>query len=603
MSEIDLLRKEIEDKLTKFKAEADKLEREFSGTFLELAKRGYKIDQEQIPTFTRKFWHTYPTKNQGEWEVAVPVFMPFNVGIFDRQDGGYNIFIVNKYTKWLGGEIPHFIAAEINLPPAWNLKFDGKELRFDEDKMEKVEAKFGSHLSLVEKDRAVVKQGHEFDLIAEIIESGSLPFVPKPVKQVDLRESKFTTVWDEVEEKHIPLELFDGKYSFQGDAWNQFQKHGAVGVYWSMSFGKTVFGTYALSRLKGPKCVVVPTILLKEQWTEFFKNNCPELLEEVEVVTYAGLSRRDWQELTKKNFTLIVFDECHFLPADSFSKLATLHAEYRIGLSASPFREDHRENHIMALTGFPIGCDWRAIMKVLGKEYHTVNVHVVRDFESKYALLKQLYNLERRTLVFVNRIEVGERAAGLLDIPFIHGATKNRLSAVRESQSFVASRVLEHGISIKDLEHIIEIDFMFGSKREELQRTGRLMHSIAQGKIHDIVMTKDELENYGKRLRGIYERGFRYKLIPHMSNLRTVEQVQKKPKSGGNYGKVLRRIYDEGFFKRPRTSGQVMEELSRNAVHNVDALQRHVYSALLGMVSAKKLYKTRTEEGNVFEQR
>src|SRR3990167_1000842 len=457
-SNIGELQKEIENKLNEFRNQTNKIQNEFENTIINLSKKGYKIDKEKIKNFMEKFWHTYPTKNLNEWEVAVPMFIPFNIGWFDRTEGGYNIFTINKYTKWLGEEIPIFIAHEINIPKAWQISLDGQTINFQEGLQEKIEENFGKHLNLVEKSKATIKQGHEFDLIADIIDSGSLPFSPHPINKEALQESDFIQIYDEIHEKYNPLEIFNGKYSYQGDAWNILEKYGAIGLFWGMSFGKTIIGTYALSRIKGRKALVVPTKTLEEHWKQFFKWNCPRLENEVEIFTYQGMARAKWNDLKKKEFSFIVFDECHFLPADSFSKLATIKTKYRLGLSATPYREDGRTNYIMALTGYPVGLDWRTIMNILGKEYHTINVHVVKDISSKYQLVRQLYNPERRTIIFVNLLDIGRNISEDLKIPMISGETKNRLDLIKKNKSFVASRVLELGVSIKDLEHIIEVD-------------------------------------------------------------------------------------------------------------------------------------------------
>lgn len=113
---IEQLKKEIEERIRQFKIETDKLQGEFENTIEGLAKKGYKIDKDKITNFMERFWLTYP-KNSDEWEVAIPIFIPFNIGWFDRTEGGYNIFVINKYTKWLGEEIPAFILHETNLPP------------------------------------------------------------------------------------------------------------------------------------------------------------------------------------------------------------------------------------------------------------------------------------------------------------------------------------------------------------------------------------------------------------------------------------------------------------------------------------------------------
>lgn len=969
MSEIAELKRDIEARLKEFKFQTDKIQADAEKELGSLSTKGYKVDKENIKPFMEKFWLSYPTKNPNEWEVAIPVFIPFNIGWFDRTEGGYNIFTINKYTKWLGDEIPTFISHEINLPPAWRITVDGDEIKFPEGMQEKIEDKFGQHITLIEKDRGKIKQGHEYQLIAEIIESGSLPFAPKPISEADLMDSDFVQMWDEMKEKYEPLEMFSGKYSYQGEAWKMFQKYGAIGIFWAMSFGKTVIGTYVFSRIRGPKCLIVPTITLKEQWTEFFKRNCPRLLDEVELYTYQGMSRKSWLELQKKNFVFICYDECltkntsvilddggikrieeilnedcvmggkvknkfnrfvdevvhiyssfgeiestkthphliierirnkienqffplsskniktkiaeelkvgdcllipksiphckknnwkpeqlalvalimsdghiekknntvkvcvskpdkkewmrnvfidgiasfgyqkfweftnkrgdytigccnkeiknilmnkfdipegkkagkidinneifyasidsirkfinvvyscegwitkgettrylsvalrskrfidklklllkkfgihshycihkktnhanqyqlvmgsedfnifkekiglicrskniklidnkikfmnnsvildgriyriakinkieiekrseevfdfetashkfvangilthncHMLPADSFSKLATVKSLYRLGLSASPFREDGRTNFIMALTGYPLGLDWRATMSVLGKEYHQINVHVVRDAESKFALVRQLYNPERRTIVFVNLLDIGKRIANMLEIPMISGATKNRLVVIKENKSFVATRVMELGVSIKDLEHIIEVDFLFGSRREELQRTGRLMHSIVKGKVHDIIFTKNELESYGKRLYSLYEKGFRYKLIPHLSGVTITEngsREKKNPlikKGSVNYVEIINKLYNEGYFQQERNVSDVAEALKKRGVTIDSRMRNAIRSKLNTMVMhGERLWKIQGEGGYRFKSR
>jgi hypothetical protein len=301
----------------------------------------------------------------------------------------------------------------------------------------------------------------------------------------------------------------------------------------------------------------------------------------------------------------ILTHNCHFLPADSFSKLATVKTKYRFGLSATPYREDGRTNYIMALTGFPVGLDWRTIMNVLGKEYHTINVHIVKDLESKYQLIKQLYNPERRTIIFINLLDIGRKISEMLEIPMISGETKNRLEMIKKSKSFVASRVLELGVSIKDLEHIIEADFLFGSRREEVQRTGRLMHSIVKGKVHDIIMTKDELEQYGKRLYGLYEKGFRYKLIPHMTGI-TIERIKERkkiPTTAKNYSAIVNKLYQEGYFVVERTVNDVCNDAQKRGISITLPVRKAIFGKLDGMVRSGKLFKIKMEKGYKFKQR
>lgn len=596
--------KELEGKLEQLRRETTLLETSCRDSFVELQRKGVKLDLTQLEGFVKSYWRITPTKNPNEWEVAIPViFSSFNVGHWDRTDGGYNIYVLDRYTQWFGEKIPDFIRTEVNIPKALEITYDGITVKFPEDKKEIVEKKFGSHLSLIEKDHAVIKQGQEFDLIAEIIEQGSLPFIPRPVAEEDLMESDFTTIFDELQNKDFPLKMFEGKHSYQGDAWNLFLKYGSTGIFWAMSFGKTVIGTYVFSRIKGAKALIVPSVVLKDQWTKFFQRNCPRLLREVEIHTYQGMSRKTWQELSKKQYKVVVFDECHFLPATSFSKLATVKTKYRIGLSASPFREDGRTNYIMALTGYPQGLDWRTVMQKLGKEYHTVNVHVVKDLEAKYSLAKQLFNPEERTLFFVYRLDVGSKLAAMFNIPFYSGESGSHLDEVLKNHSFVASKRYEHGVSIKDLEHIIEVDFQFGGRQEEMQRSGRLLHSESKDKKHDIIMTKEELESYGKRIFALQEKGFRPRLITHLSGVASFDAKPRKSSTvtSKDHGIVLNELFDEGYFQIDRSFSAIKNELRRRGV--AIGNRSVIFKRLCSMVKSKKLFKTKTKDGYTFISR
>ena len=67
---------------------------------------------------------------------------------------------------------------------------------------------------------------------------------------------------------------------------------------------------------------------------------------------------------------------------------------------------------------------------------------------------------------------------------------------------------MDLGVSLDDLEYVIEADFLYGSRQQEVQRTGRLFHSTKSAR-HDIIMTREEFDKYGKRLHGLVERGFK----------------------------------------------------------------------------------------------
>jgi len=108
-------------------------------------------------------------------------------------------------------------------------------------------------------------------------------------------------------------------------------------------------------------------------------------------------------------------------------------------------------------------------------------------------------------------IRLGEEASRILGIPYVHGmhSMKRRMELARKNQRLICSRIFDEGIDLPDLAGVIELDFLFGSRRQELQRAGRLMHSTHEGLAYHILMSPDEYEAYQKRLYGLYAKSFK----------------------------------------------------------------------------------------------
>ena len=79
------------------------------------------------------------------------------------------------------------------------------------------------------------------------------------------------------------------------------------------------------------------------------------------------------------------------------------------------------------------------------------------------------------------------------------------------------SRVGDEGISLPDIRRVIEVDFLYGSRRQEVQRKGSLFRGKDPGE-HVILMTERELQDYEKRLYSIYEKGWHIKSV-RLANL------------------------------------------------------------------------------------
>ena len=195
-------------------------------------------------------------------------------------------------------------------------------------------------------------------------------------------------------------------------------------------------------------------------------------------------------------------------------RLSTIPTKYRLGLTGSPYREDGHINYIMALTGYPHGLAWSDFVTEGIITLAQVQVHVVKKQRHKLFILEQLLKRDLgKTLIFCDSLDLGESIAKKYDLPWVYGATRKRLDKIEKNERIVISRVGDEGISIPDIDTVIEVDFLGGSRAQALQRVGRLQHRLLkpdqEPAVHHILMTEEEVEKYGKRLLAYYDKGFR----------------------------------------------------------------------------------------------
>jgi len=461
------------------------------------------VDDAQIQAFAEEPYKVLP-RGENEYYVVVPRFVPFSAGHLHEQDDAWQVFIVNKYVDWIE-DIPEPVSEKIDLEKRFEeavVRGDILELSDEEERDEAWDDLGGQDGGLFQRqgeDKIKIKSGQEFDVIAKLIERGNLPFAPEPIDEADLRG----------EPEDVSLR------PYQERAWDEFMRTGQVGVYWPPGLGKTFLSLYAGERIKGDKLVVVPSSTLESQWKERIQEYTSRSYE-WDVRTYQYLTTRDnMQEYQGSGGpTLTIFDECHTLPANTFSKLATLDTDYRIGLSATPYREDERTDYIFALTGVPVGIEWRELLEYGDLEYPEVTVYLYRtDRQKREDVQKILAESAGKTLIFCDRLDPGQKLADELGVPFVHGETPkaDRMAIFREHNVVVASRVADEGLSLDDLDRVIEYQFHGSSRRQELQRAGRVMHSDGLGQ-HIVQMTDEELENYGERLYSLEEKGMDIRL-------------------------------------------------------------------------------------------
>ena len=150
--------------------------------------------------------------------------------------------------------------------------------------------------------------------------------------------------------------------------------------------GKTVVALKAMEDLGEATLVVVPTLILVDQWRrrleEDFGVDVGVLgggsrdVRAITVATYDSASIR--AESIGNRFGLLVFDEVHHLPASSYRRIGLMYtAPHRLGLTATLAREDGAHVSLMELVGrvvYEMGVD--ELVGVHLSDYTVRTVHV-----------------------------------------------------------------------------------------------------------------------------------------------------------------------------------------------------------------------------------
>ena len=452
-----------------------------------------KLDSEQLEAFFKKPYYLEPVHGRPDsWHLIIPKFVDVQIGWMDRSTESYNVFLINRYMDWLG-EIPEAIKRQLNWKAPPELILDGEEIHGPKGALEYAWQKYRPFLHDRDENRIRVNPKRAFDLIASMIKDGVLPFSIKPVDNADLVDRK------------CDFEL----RPYQVQAWNELKRFSAIGVYYPPGTGKTIIALWAMTHLKPAHLVVVPTRLLQEQWLERIQTHTDLQPGEYEVMTYQSAISK----ASAKPWTTLIVDEEHHLPANTFIKLSLLKRKYTLGLSATPFREDGREEYVFALSGKPVGLSWEYFKKLNLIKSPTCHVWIVKNFEAKLKRLDALLQTELRTIIFSDSINVGKAVAGRFKVPFVYGATKDNMATILANQVVVVSRVGDEGMSLPDIERVVEVSWLGGSRRQELQRTTRLLHGEAEEQESHVLMTLEEYLHDRKRLFSIMDKGF--KIVLH----------------------------------------------------------------------------------------
>lgn len=443
-----------------------------------------QLNPDAFDAFMAKPYLLRPLRGD-RWELVVPRFIDFSAGWPVRVEGEYTVFEVNRMTDLIN-PLPDWLRAEIGIEaPKFAAHLDGDWLVVDKGKADEVWQLLGGgkRFSKREGKRLKMPETQRLQVLRDLLRQGVLPYRPQPVP-AELRRDAADFTQVELREK-------------QARDFNIFLQYSSASVFATGGGGKTFFGIYAGAALSGPKAIVAPRRSILQQWEARIKLLAPKTAHEYEYLTYQAMHKR----VPRTKFSLVIYDEIQHMPANMGIKAAQMDTLTRIGLSATPWREDGNEDIIPALCGIPVGADWPS-----GEPART-KVWLVNSLSEKLDLAAQLASEPARgkTMVFVYRLEIGHKLAKQLGVPFVHGATARQYDVIQKSPTFVISKVGDAGISV-DVSRVIEVDWL-GGRAEAGQRALRTQHAEERGELH-ILMTKGEYNENQKRLSALYALNF-----------------------------------------------------------------------------------------------
>ena len=306
--------------------------------------------------------------------------------------------------------------------------------------------------------------------------------------------------------------------------------------------GKTVTAIGLMSKIDSPTLVLVPQRNLVGQWkrelldkTQLTEDQIGEYhgdekeMNDVTIATYHMAGEKT--DIFRKEWGLIIFDEVHHIPSQLFRKTASLQSTRRVGLSASPVREDTKEKDIFALIGQEIGGDWARFFNQGYVKKPDVDIQLVEwasDFyrhkyeqasgikkaivasknPAKHQVLEDLLEEhdDGKTIIFCDWLDQGEDLSEEYDIPFISGETdfeerEEYFQKFRDDEltTIIVSRIGDEGLDLPDAEIGIIMSGQGGSRRQATQRAGRVMRPFGDAEVYMVATKGSNEEDFVKQ--------------------------------------------------------------------------------------------------------
>jgi superfamily II DNA or RNA helicase len=348
---------------------------------------------------------------------------------------------------------------------------------------------------------------------------------------------------------HLTPRALPNPRPFQKEAVSAWKKEKSRGVVvLPTGAGKSHVALMAILERQRSTLVVAPTLDLVRQWWDLLRTTFARevgligggehSLLPLTVTTYDSAYLH--MDRIGQKFGLIVFDECHHLPGQSYSLIAQLClAPYRLGLTATPERADGREEILSELIG-PIA--YRKEIDELSGEY-------LADYRTERIVI-DLTEQERESYESARQTYLGFLRAQGISMGSPRGFSEFIMRASRSAQGRLALGAYREQRALA---------FAAAGKLEYLQH---LLHRHRQDRT--IVFTQDNATAYE------VSRRFLVPVITHQTKVKERSEILSGFDEGRYRAIVTSKVLNEGVDVPSANvavvvsgSGSVMEHVQR----------------------------------------
>ena len=347
---------------------------------------------------------------------------------------------------------------------------------------------------------------------------------------------------------------------YQQEWVDRFLEAGAGVIDAPPGSGKTVAAIAALAELGQEVLILVPSRELAQPWRDELWAHTdlnshaigaePKVgqyhggekhIRPVTITTYDMASQsRHGRKLFDREWGCVVFDEAHHVPAEVWRRTADIQSRHRLGLTATPVRNDGKSEEIFTLIGRPLTSTWEELYDEGWVHRPDVEVRFVpwasdddrqtyREAEGTRKMIAASANTAKLTetkhlldqhaddkiLIYSGWTDQGEEYADALGLPFIHGETSHSdredyYQELRDGDrsAVIVSRVADEGIDLPDVDVVIIASMLGGSKRQGTQRVGRVMRPLGGADAYLLATRGSREEQYAReQMDYLRERG------------------------------------------------------------------------------------------------